>query len=110
MGCKRILLSDDFYPAVAQPNVEVVTERVREITEQNVVAEDGSERPVDTIIFATGFRVTDMPAAAHVRGREGAHSPKRGARGRRPTWDDSHRLPQPVPADRAEHRARATPR
>jgi cation diffusion facilitator CzcD-associated flavoprotein CzcO len=71
MGCKRILLSDDFYPAVSQPNVEVVTERVREVTAHGVIAEDGSERPVDTIILATGFRVTDMPAAAHVRGREG---------------------------------------
>jgi cation diffusion facilitator CzcD-associated flavoprotein CzcO len=71
MGCKRILLSDDFYPAVSSANVEVVTERVRKVTEQSVVAEDGSERPVDTIILATGFRVTDMPAAAHVRGREG---------------------------------------
>jgi cation diffusion facilitator CzcD-associated flavoprotein CzcO len=71
MGCKRILLSDDFYPAVSSANVEVVTERVREVREHSVVAEDGSERPVDTIILATGFRVTDMPAAAHVRGREG---------------------------------------
>jgi cation diffusion facilitator CzcD-associated flavoprotein CzcO len=71
MGCKRILLSDDFYPAVSSANVEVVTERVRKVTEQSVVAEDGSERPVDTIILATGFRVTDMPAAAHVHGREG---------------------------------------
>jgi cation diffusion facilitator CzcD-associated flavoprotein CzcO len=70
MGCKRILLSDDFYPAVSSANVEVVTERVREVTEQCVIAEDGSERVVDTIILATGFRVTDMPAAAHVRGRE----------------------------------------
>jgi cation diffusion facilitator CzcD-associated flavoprotein CzcO len=70
MGCKRILLSDDFYPAVSQPNVEVVTERVREVTAHSVVAEDGSERPVDTIILATGFRVTDMPAAAHIRGRK----------------------------------------
>jgi cation diffusion facilitator CzcD-associated flavoprotein CzcO len=71
MGCKRILLSDDFYPAVSSANVEVVTERVREVSEQSVIAEDGSERPVDTIILATGFRVTDMPAAAHVRGRKG---------------------------------------
>jgi cation diffusion facilitator CzcD-associated flavoprotein CzcO len=71
MGCKRILLSDDFYPAVSQPNVEVVTEHVRAVAEHSVVAEAGSERPVDTIILATGFRVTDMPAAAHVHGREG---------------------------------------
>jgi cation diffusion facilitator CzcD-associated flavoprotein CzcO len=71
MGCKRILLSDDFYPAVSSANVEVITERAREVTARGVVAEDGSERLVDTIIFATGFHVTDMPAAVHVRGREG---------------------------------------
>jgi cation diffusion facilitator CzcD-associated flavoprotein CzcO len=71
MGCKRILLSDDFYPAVASANVEVVTERVREVTEHGVVADDGSVRPVETIILATGFRVTDMPAARHVRGHGG---------------------------------------
>jgi cation diffusion facilitator CzcD-associated flavoprotein CzcO len=71
MGCKRILLSDDFYPAVSQPNVEVVTQRVGEVTAHGVIAEDGPERPVDTIVLATGFRVTDMPAAAHVRGRKG---------------------------------------
>jgi cation diffusion facilitator CzcD-associated flavoprotein CzcO len=71
MGCKRILLSDDFYPAVSQPNVEVITQRVREVTAHGVIADDGSERPVDTIILATGFCVTDMPAARHVRGRGG---------------------------------------
>jgi cation diffusion facilitator CzcD-associated flavoprotein CzcO len=72
MGCKRILLSDDFYPAVSQANVEVVTERVRAVTAHSVIAEDDSEHPVDTIILATGFRVTDMPAAHHVRGRNGS--------------------------------------
>jgi cation diffusion facilitator CzcD-associated flavoprotein CzcO len=71
MGCKRILLSDDFYPAVSRANVEVVTERVREVTEHGVIGEDGSEHAADTIILATGFRVTDMPAAAHICGREG---------------------------------------
>jgi cation diffusion facilitator CzcD-associated flavoprotein CzcO len=71
MGCKRILLSDDFYPAVSSANVEVVTQRAREVTEHSIVAEDGWERPVDTIILATGFHVTDMPAARYIRGREG---------------------------------------
>ena len=106
MGCKRILLSDDFYPAVSQPNVEVVTERIREVAAHSVVAEDGSERPVDTIILATGFRVTDMPAAAHVRGRDGAHAGRGLARrATRLPGHDRRRLPEPLPADRAEHRA-----
>ena len=71
MGCKRILLSDDFYPAVTQTNVEVVTDRIREVRAASMVTEDGRERPVDTLILATGFHVTDMPAAAYVHGRGG---------------------------------------
>jgi cation diffusion facilitator CzcD-associated flavoprotein CzcO len=71
MGCKRILLSDDFYPAVSQPNVEVVTEGIREVREHTIVAGDGTEHPVDTVICATGFHVTDMPLPRYVRGRDG---------------------------------------
>ncbi len=71
LGCKRILLSDDFYPALTQENVEVVTERIGEVCPTGVMTEDGVERPVDAIIFATGFHVTDMPAAAFIHGRGG---------------------------------------
>ncbi len=71
LGCKRILLSDDFYPAITQDNVEVVTDRIREVRPASIVTEDGVERQVDTIICATGFHVTDMPAAAYVCGRGG---------------------------------------
>ncbi len=77
MGCKRILLSDDFYPAVSQPNVEIVADRIVEVREHSIVAEagrsgaNGTEHPVDTIICATGFHVTDMPLPRFVRGRGG---------------------------------------
>ena len=71
MGCKRILLSDDFYPALTRENVAVVTAQIREVRAHSIVAEDGTERPVDTIILATGFRATDPPFAAQVRGRDG---------------------------------------
>jgi cation diffusion facilitator CzcD-associated flavoprotein CzcO len=71
MGCKRILLSDDFYPALNRPNVEVVAERIREVRPAGIVTEDGVERAVDTIILATGFRATDAPFAERVRGRGG---------------------------------------
>jgi cation diffusion facilitator CzcD-associated flavoprotein CzcO len=71
LGCKRILPSNDFYPAVARENVELVTERIRALTSAGIVTEDGVERPVDTIIFATGFHVTDTPYAAYVHGRGG---------------------------------------
>ena len=71
VGCKRILISNDYYPALQQPNVEVVTEGVREIREHSIVSTDGTERAVDTIIFGTGFRVTDSPFAGRFRGRDG---------------------------------------
>jgi len=71
MGCKRILLSDDFYPALTQANVEVVTERIQEVRASSIVTADGMERQIDTIILATGFHVTDMPAAQYVHGRDG---------------------------------------
>ncbi len=71
MGCKRILLSDDFYPALTQPNVEVVTEHIREIRPASIITGDGAEREIDTLILATGFHVADVPIAQRVRGRDG---------------------------------------
>ena len=71
MGCKRILLSDDFYPAITRPNVEVITERIREVRANSIVTEDGREREIDTIICATGFHVTDAHLPQHVHGRGG---------------------------------------
>ena len=71
MGCKRILVSDDYLPSLTQPNVEVVSESIREVTPTGVVTDDGRERPVDAIICGTGFQVTEMPFGRHVRGRHG---------------------------------------
>jgi cation diffusion facilitator CzcD-associated flavoprotein CzcO len=71
LGCKRILPTDDWYPALTQPNVEVVTGGVTEVRPHSVVAEDGTEREVDTIIFGTGFHVTDIPIADRVTGKDG---------------------------------------
>ncbi|MDA2814337.1 NAD(P)/FAD-dependent oxidoreductase [Nocardiopsis sp. RSe5-2] len=70
-GCKRLLLSNDYYPSLDKPNVEVVTDGIKEIREKSVLAADGTEREVDTIIFGTGFHVTDMPAAKMVHDAEG---------------------------------------
>jgi cation diffusion facilitator CzcD-associated flavoprotein CzcO len=72
IGCKRILISDDFYPALQQPNVEVVTDRIAEVREHSIVTADGVERDIDTIIFGTGFQVTDMPVAGQIRRGDGA--------------------------------------
>ena len=71
IGCKRILLSNDYYPSLAQPNVDVITSGIAEVRPRSIVTTDGVEREVDTIIFGTGFHVTDMPAADLIRGRGG---------------------------------------
>jgi cation diffusion facilitator CzcD-associated flavoprotein CzcO len=71
IGCKRILISSDFYPAVSQPNVEVLTGPIAEVRERSVVSADGVERPTDTIVFATGFQVSPPPVAERIRGRGG---------------------------------------
>lgn len=71
MGCKRVLASSEFYPALRRPNVELVTTGVREVRPRSVVSADGTERPVDTIIFGTGFRATESPVARRLRGRDG---------------------------------------
>ncbi|MEP6954016.1 MAG: NAD(P)/FAD-dependent oxidoreductase, partial [Solirubrobacteraceae bacterium] len=72
LGCKRLLPSNEWYRALARPNVELVTSGLQEVREHSVVDAHGVEREVDAIIFGTGFRVTDIPFAAHIRGRGGA--------------------------------------
>jgi cation diffusion facilitator CzcD-associated flavoprotein CzcO len=57
IGCKRVLISNEWYPMFRRPNVELVTEGIREIREHSIVTADGVERPVDCIILGTGFVV-----------------------------------------------------
>jgi len=71
IGCKRILISNDWYPAVSAPNAEVVTAGIAEVRPHSVVTRDGVERPTDTIVLATGFAVTDLPIAHRIAGRDG---------------------------------------
>ncbi|RFU88670.1 NAD(P)/FAD-dependent oxidoreductase [Streptomyces triticagri] len=71
IGCKRILLSNTYYPALAQPNVDVVASGLKEVRGNTLVASDGTETEVDAIIFGTGFHVTDMPIAERVIGADG---------------------------------------
>jgi cation diffusion facilitator CzcD-associated flavoprotein CzcO len=61
LGCKRILISNTYYPAMAQQNVEVIASGIREVTPQGVIGEDGRLREVDAIIFGTGFQTKDLP-------------------------------------------------
>jgi cation diffusion facilitator CzcD-associated flavoprotein CzcO len=71
IGCKRILLSNDFYPAMDRPNVELVTGGIREIRSCSIVAADGTERQVDCIIFGTGFAASDFLVPMTIIGRDG---------------------------------------
>jgi cation diffusion facilitator CzcD-associated flavoprotein CzcO len=70
VGCKRILPSNRWYPALAKPNVELITSGLAEMRGNTVISSSGLEREVDVIIFGTGFHVTDIPFASHVRGRD----------------------------------------
>jgi len=71
IGCKRILMSNSYYPALTQPNVELVTDPIRGVRARSILTRDGVEREIDTIILGTGFKVHDHPAFAQVRGRDG---------------------------------------
>jgi cation diffusion facilitator CzcD-associated flavoprotein CzcO len=72
IGCKRILISNDWYPAIQQPHVDLVTDGIAEVRPHSIVTADGTERPTDTIICGTGFHVTDFPAGRRIHGPGGA--------------------------------------
>jgi cation diffusion facilitator CzcD-associated flavoprotein CzcO len=71
IGCKRVLPSNDWYPAITQRNVDVVTAGISKLVSKGVVTADGKLHELDTIVFATGFHVTDVRFAKIVRGRDG---------------------------------------
>jgi cation diffusion facilitator CzcD-associated flavoprotein CzcO len=71
IGCKRVLFANNYYPAVAQPNVKVETGQINEITPRGVRTADGVEHEADTIIYGTGFAATDFLGGLDVRGLEG---------------------------------------
>jgi cation diffusion facilitator CzcD-associated flavoprotein CzcO len=69
MGCKRILLSDDYYPALCRDNVMLVTKPIREVRARTIVTHDGAEHEVDAIVLATGFRAQEFISPVQVYGR-----------------------------------------
>ncbi|MBD9484267.1 NAD(P)/FAD-dependent oxidoreductase [Pseudomonas sp. PDM14] len=71
LGCKRILISNDYYPALRQAHVEVVDEAIAEVSERGVVTADGREHPVDVLIYGTGFAASDFLAPMRIRGLGG---------------------------------------
>lgn len=70
-GCKRILQSNEWYPALARPNVTLVPHGVKAVEGHRVIAADGSAHEVDTIVLGTGFEITAPPIAARIHGRSG---------------------------------------
>ena len=71
-GCKRILVSDAWYPTLKRPNVALVTEPIERITPQGIVTRDGVQHAVDVVVVATGFVVTEFTALTNTQGRGGA--------------------------------------
>ncbi len=71
IGCKRILISNNYYPAVSQPNVALVTSDIREITEDAVITADKQSHPVDALILGTGFKASMPFPRGMIFGRAG---------------------------------------
>jgi cation diffusion facilitator CzcD-associated flavoprotein CzcO len=71
IGCKRVLLANDYYPALMRDNVDLVTDGIREVRPRSIVTADGTEREVDTIIFGTGFDVSGNLTQMKIVGRGG---------------------------------------
>jgi len=68
IGCKRILISNDWYPMLARDNVDLVTDGIAEVRANSIVSTDGTVREVDAIVVATGFYVTDSPTYDRIVG------------------------------------------
>src|ERR1700694_1950666 len=71
IGCKRIVVASDYYPALQRPNAELVTSGIERITESGIRTADGTEHQVDAIIYGTGFAISDRMADQHLVGARG---------------------------------------
>jgi cation diffusion facilitator CzcD-associated flavoprotein CzcO len=71
VGCKRLLLSNTYLPALGQPNVELIPQALTAVDGQHAVAADGTRRAVDVIVFASGFELRHPPIASRIRCRDG---------------------------------------
>src|SRR3954464_1262847 len=71
IGCKRILMSNTWYPMLGRAHVDLVTDGIAEVRENAIVTADGTVREVDAIVVATGFHVTDSPMYDRIVGADG---------------------------------------
>ena len=72
IGCKRILISDDYFDAMQKPNVDLVTEGIASFTDKGIRTKDGEEHEADVVILATGFKPFDILDTIEVKGQAGA--------------------------------------
>jgi cation diffusion facilitator CzcD-associated flavoprotein CzcO len=80
VGCKRPLLSRQWFPTFARPNVTLETSPITEFTESGLRTADGVEHPVDTVVYGTGFKAANYLGSLDVYGRNGSRL--------REDWDD----------------------
>jgi len=71
MGCKRVMATDHWYPALTKPNVELITEPIAEVTPAGILAVDGQQRPADVLVLATGFKTHGFVAPMEIFGTGG---------------------------------------
>jgi cation diffusion facilitator CzcD-associated flavoprotein CzcO len=71
IGCKRVLLSSDFYPTLNRPNVELITQGIAHIEPDAIVDCQGHRREIDTLILATGFRAAEPVPGGLITGSQG---------------------------------------
>lgn len=71
IGCKRVLISDNYYPTLTQDHVNLKTEGIKEITSNGIIQNDGKENKIDAIIYGTGFYTTEFPKGIEVIGIKG---------------------------------------
>lgn len=71
IGCKRIVFANDYFPALAAPNADVITDPIREVVPDGIVTADGAHRRYDTILLGTGFNVWGQASADRLIGRDG---------------------------------------
>ena len=71
VGCKRILISNDFYDVFQRENVELVTSPIDKVEDDGLVTKAGERYPVDAIIFGTGFKTNEFLAPMKIEGLDG---------------------------------------
>jgi len=71
LGCKRVMLTDEWYPTLTRPNVELVTDRIESVTPNGIRTADGRERAADVLVLATGFESHGFVAPMQISGRGG---------------------------------------